>query len=88
MFPEIHKYRECNAVCSDWVYKGSYNLPTETAERLRVLEEMYRLVHYWDFVESDLFNGLTRELIRAIGTQTYSSRTSYYAYSPIFDTGD
>ena len=49
---------------------------------------MYRLVHYWDFVESDLFNRLTRELIRSIGTQTYSNRTSCHVYSPIFGIDD
>jgi len=63
--------RECLEAVLDWMYKGSYDLPTEGAERLNVLEEMYRLAHYWDFVDSDLFNGLTRELIRSIGTQTY-----------------
>jgi hypothetical protein len=72
----------------DWIYKGSYDLPTDATERLDVLEEMYRLVRHWDFVESDLFNGLTRELIRSIGTLTYGNRTSYYACSPIFRTND
>ena len=42
-----------------------------------VLEEMYRLAHYWDFVDSDLFSGLTRELIRLIGTQTYEDCSSF-----------
>ena len=58
------------------MYKGSYDLPTEGTARLSVLEEMYRLAHYWDFVDSDLFNGLTRELIRSIGTQTYGDCAS------------
>jgi len=44
---------------------------------LGVLEEMYRLAHYWDFVDSDLFSGLTRELIRLIGTQTYQNCSSF-----------
>jgi len=53
------------------MYKGSYNPPAEETERLDVLQGMYKLAHYWDFVDSDLFNGLTRELIESIGTQTY-----------------
>jgi len=64
-------------VHTDWVYKGSYGLPVEETERLNVLEEMYRLAHYWDFVESDLFSGLTRELIRLIGTRTYRDCSSF-----------
>jgi len=32
---------------------------------------MYRLAHYWDFVDSVLFNRLTIELIQLIGTRTY-----------------
>ena len=67
-------------VRTDWVYKGSYDLPAEETERLNVLEEMYRLAHYWDFVESDLFSGLTRELIRLIGTQTYRNCSSFRSY--------
>ena len=63
---------------TDWIYKGSYGLPVEESERLAVLEEMYKLAHYWDFEDSDLFNGLTRELIRAIGTRTYSNRASFH----------
>jgi len=58
------------------MYKGSYDLPTEEPERSDVLEEMYRLTHYWDLADSDLFNNLTRELIQLIGTQTYSSCAS------------
>ena len=53
------------------MYKGSYVLPVEKTEKLDLLEEMYRLAHYWDLVDSDLFNDVTRELIRLIGTQTY-----------------
>jgi len=44
---------------------------------LNVLEQMYRLAHYWDFVDSDLFSGLTRELIRLIGTRTYKNCSSF-----------
>jgi hypothetical protein len=64
----------------DWVYKGSYSLPAEEAERLNVLEDMYRLAHYWDFVDSDLFSGLTRELILLIGTRTYGDCSSFRNY--------
>ena len=59
------------------MYKGSYGLPTEETERLNVLEEMYKLAHYWDFVDSDLFSGLTRELILLIGTRTYMGCSSF-----------
>ena len=38
---------------------------------------MYKLAHRWEFVDSDLFNGLTRELIRSIGTQTYGDCGSF-----------
>jgi len=68
-------------VRTDWIYKGSYDLPTDESERLNVLEEMYKLVHYWDFEDSNLFNDLTRELIRAIGTRTYSNRASFHLFS-------
>ena len=61
---------------ADWMYKGSYDLPTEEPKRLHVLKEMYRLAHYWSLVDSDLFNSLTRQLIQSIGTQTYSSCAS------------
>lgn len=59
------------------MYKGSYDLPVEETERLNVLKEMYKLADYWDFVDSDLFNGLTRELILLIGTQTYRDCASF-----------
>ena len=62
------------------MYKGSYDLPAEEPERSDILEEMYRLAHYWDLVDSDLFNGLTRELIKSIGTQTYCNCASCQAY--------
>ena len=65
---------------TDWIYKGSYDLPAEETERLNVLEEMYRLAHYWDFADSDLFNGLTRELIRSIGTRTYGNCAFYWTH--------
>ena len=58
------------------MYKGSYALPAEKAEKLNVLEEMYRLAHYWDFADSDLFKGLTRELIGSIDRRTYANCTS------------
>lgn len=58
------------------MYKGSYGLPAGGTERSNVLEEMYRLAHYWEFVDSDLFNGLTRELIQLIGTRTYCNCAS------------
>jgi len=58
------------------MYKGSYDLPAEETERLDVLQGMYKLAHYWDFVDSDLFNGLTRELIKSIGTRTYGDCAS------------
>ena len=58
------------------MYKGSYKLPVEETERLYVVEEMYRLAHYWELTDTDLFNGLTRELIQSIGTRTYSDCTS------------
>jgi len=64
------------------MYKGSYDLPAEETERLDVLQEMYKLAHYWDFVDSDLFNGLTRELIESIGTQTYGDCTSFWTQIP------
>ena len=63
------------------MYKGSYDLPKEETERLNVLEEMYRLAHYWDFPDSDLFNGLTRELILLISMRTYADCTSCQTYS-------
>ena len=44
---------------------------------MNVLKEMYKLAHYWDFVDSDLFGGLTRELIQLIGTQTYGDCSSF-----------
>jgi len=69
----LDKSRECIEAVLDWIYTGLYDLPTDATERLDVLEEMYRLVRHWDFVESDLFNGLTRELIRSIGTLTYGN---------------
>jgi len=74
---EVKIILKTTTVCADWVYKGSYGLPTEETERLGVLEEMYRLAHYWDFVDSDLFSGLTRELIRLIGTRTYQNCSSF-----------
>ena len=58
------------------MYKGSYDLPAEEPERLKILTEMYNLAHYWVLVDSDLFNGLTRELIKLIGTRTYGDCTS------------
>lgn len=45
-------------------------------ERLEILEEMYRLAHYWDFMGSNLFNDLTLDLIRLIGVETYDTRAS------------
>ena len=45
-------------------------------ERLGILEEMYRLTHYWDFMGSNLFNDLTLDLIRLIGVETYDTRAS------------
>ena len=53
------------------MYKGSYDLPAEDKEKLNVLKEMYGLAHYWDLVDSDLFNDLTRKLVQLIGTETY-----------------
>lgn len=50
---------------------GRYDLQAEETERFWVLGEMYRLAHYWGFEDSDLFKGLTRELIGLIGTRTY-----------------
>jgi len=70
---EVHYSRECLGAVLDWMYKGSYDLPADELEKSDVLEEMYRLTHYWDLVDSDLFNGLTRELIKLIGTRTYAS---------------
>jgi hypothetical protein len=51
-------------------------LPEEKTERLEILEEMYRLTHYWDFMDSNLFNDLTLDLIRLIGVETYDTRAS------------
>lgn len=59
------------SVRADWIYMGSYDLKVEGTKRSEVLEEMYRLAHYWGFEDSDLFKGLTRELIKSIGTRTY-----------------
>ena len=50
---------------------GSYDLQVEETKRLGALEEMYGLAHLWGFEDSDLFKGLTRELIESIDTQTY-----------------
>ena len=60
----------------DWIYKGSYDLPEGETEKFDVLVEMYRLAHYWGFEDSDLFKGLTRELIQSISVGTYESCTS------------
>ena len=60
----------------DWLYNGSYKLPAEEAERLDVIEEMYRLAHYWDLTDTDLFKGLTLELIKSIGRRTYGNCAS------------
>ena len=57
------------------MYKGSYVLPAEETERFDVLEEMYRLAHYWVLVDSDLFKGLTSKLIGLIDRRTYSDCT-------------
>lgn len=59
---------------------GRYDLPAEEKKRFGVLDEMYRLAHYWGFEDSDLFKGLTRELIGSIGVQTYESRESCWSY--------
>jgi len=65
--------RESLEAVIDWMYKGKYNLPAglEETEKLHVLEEMYKVAHYWDFVDTALFNGLTLALIHLIGTRTY-----------------
>jgi hypothetical protein len=52
---------------------GRYDLQAEGAERLGVLEEMYRLAHYWGFEDSDLFKGLTGKLIESIDTRTHEN---------------
>ena len=56
---------------ADWIYTGSYHLNVEETRKLGVLKEMYRLAHYWGFEDSELFKGLTGELIQSIGMQTY-----------------
>jgi len=68
---QVNCGRECLGAVLDWMYKGSYNLSVEESKRLDVLEEMYRLAYSWDLVDSDLFDGLTHELIKSIGTETY-----------------
>ena len=60
----------------DLIYKGSYDLPEGEAEKFDVLVDMYRLAHYWGFEDSDLFKGLTSELIQLITVGTYESCTS------------
>ena len=60
----------------DWIYMGSYDLPEREGEKFEVLVEMYRLAHYWGFEDSDLFKGLTRELIQWISVGTYETCTS------------
>jgi hypothetical protein len=60
--------------------KGSDDLLAEETERLNYLEEMHRLVRYWDFAHSDLFDDLTRELIRSIGTRAYGDCASYWTH--------
>ena len=62
---------EKSLVPADWIYMGRYDLQVEETEKLGVLEEMYRLAHYWSFEDSDLFKRLTRELIESIDTRTY-----------------
>lgn len=42
--------------------------------------EMYRLAHYWSFQDSDLFKGLTRELIKSIGVRTYGECRSRWTH--------
>jgi len=68
---DVGHSKECLKAVLDWIYMGSYDLEVEETKRLEVLEEMYRLAHYWGFEDSDLFKGLTRELIESIGTRTY-----------------
>ena len=48
---------------------------------------MYRLAHYWDFADSDLFKGLTRELIQLIDRRTYSNCTFCLTHI-LFEPGD
>ena len=41
---------------------------------------MYRLAHYWGFEDSELFKGLTGELIQSIGMQTYEDCESCWSH--------